>query len=554
MALAQAGYKTPTPIQAQAIPPIVNGSDLLGIAQTGTGKTAAFALPILEELHRKPVRPIPGRPRVLVLTPTRELASQIEASFRTYGRQMKVATAVIFGGVGQHPQVQALRRGMDVIIATPGRLLDLMEQRHCHLDKVDIFVLDEADRMLDMGFIRDIRKIVSALPQQRQTLLFSATMPTEIAELAHEQLKDPVRVEVTPQSTTVERIDQKLLFVDKSRKRDLLRHCLADNSIFQALVFTRTKRGADKVAEDLEKNGIHAAAIHGNKAQNHRERTLRAFRNGSLRVLVATDIAARGLDIPGVSHVFNYELPDEPESYVHRIGRTARAGRDGQALAFCSREELENLRDIEKTINMLIEVDSSHPFHENIQRLAPRGQGKSQSPLRDYKYPRQQSQKGQGGHSHQSRNRPSTGSSQARHRDDRQGGFRDEGRGGSRDGFRNESRHAAPGGERGFEERQQRRDLRNDQGERRGPREDRPSSAHSQSRPQEWKPRNDGSRHDGPRSHSNSPGQGQGGGRRRGPSTGSGQARHQGKGGPGAGNSNKGIGGIFKAIKRKFGG
>jgi ATP-dependent RNA helicase RhlE len=369
---------------------------------------------------------------------------------------------------------------------------------------------------------------------QRQTLLFSATMPSEIAELAHEQLKDPVRVEVTPQSTTVERIDQKLLFVDKSRKRDLLRHCLEDNSIFQALVFTRTKRGADKVAEDLEKHGVHAAAIHGNKAQNHRERTLRAFRAGTLRVLVATDIAARGLDIPGVSHVFNYELPDEPESYVHRIGRTARAGRDGQALAFCCREELENLRDIERTINLTLEVDDKHPFHEALQRWQPKGQGgKSQSPLRDYKGPRPG--KGSGGHSHQSRNQRGPGGAGGR------GGFRDE-------------RRPATGGERGFEERQQRRDLRSDLGERRGPREERPQGQ-SLGREQSHGPsgRGDRPRHEGQRpQHPGQGGQGQGSGRRRGGKGPGGRDRHS---GPGAGNANpSGLGGLFKAIKRKFGG
>jgi ATP-dependent RNA helicase RhlE len=509
-ALAEAGYKHPTPIQAQAIPPIVEGRDLLGIAQTGTGKTAAFALPILEELHRRPAKLVPGRTRVLVLTPTRELAAQIEASFKTYGKHTRVNTAVIFGGVGQDRQVRALRRGLDVLIATPGRLLDLMQQRHAHMDHVGIFVLDEADRMLDMGFIRDIRKIVATLPAQRQTLLFSATMPTEIAALVAEQLKDPVRVEVTPQATTVERIDQKLLFVDKARKRDLLRHCLTDLNIFQALVFTRTKRGADKVAEDLEKHGVQSAAIHGNKAQNHRERTLRAFRGGQLRVLVATDIAARGLDIPGVSHVFNYELPDEPESYVHRIGRTARAGRGGQALAFCCNEELENLRDIERTIGMTLEVDTEQPYHAPIQRLQPRGQGSS-GPAR--------------------RQRPSTGSGQG----PRQSGYPSKGRG----GHEHHSRHQRDAGSRdGRQASRGDAGLRPDYGERRSSRPEAPAGVGG--RVQERGP---GGRADRPRHEGRPPrGRGRGG-------------RNSGSG-PGAGNDNKGggsaVGGFFKAIKKSF--
>ncbi len=398
-ALKDAGYDQPTPIQAQAIRPVLEGHDLLGIAQTGTGKTAAFALPLLETLGRRGFGTTPGRVRVLVLTPTRELAAQVEASFRRYGRHTALRSAVIFGGVGQGAQVSALQRGLDVLIATPGRLLDLMEQRHVKLDRLEVFVLDEADRMLDMGFIRDVRKICSALPKERQTLLFSATMPDAIAELAKELLRDPVRVEVTPQATTVERIDQRLLFTDKSRKRDLLRHLLADPAIAQALVFTRTKRGADRVAEDLAAHGIPAGAIHGNKAQNHRERTLRSFRDGSTRVLVATDIAARGLDIPGVSHVFNYELPDEPESYVHRIGRTARAGRDGAALALCCSEELEQLRDIERTIGMTLEVHTDHPYAVALERLPVRGRGQAQA------QPAQASRRPQGGHQHQGRHR-----------------------------------------------------------------------------------------------------------------------------------------------------
>ncbi|HXC64132.1 MAG TPA: DEAD/DEAH box helicase, partial [bacterium] len=372
-AIQEAGYTQATPIQAKSIMPIAEGRDVLGIAQTGTGKTAAFAIPLLERMLKKPGKAGPGRMRILVLTPTRELAAQVEASFRKYGKHVRLSTAVIFGGVGQGQQVKALSRGLDLVVATPGRLLDLMQQRHAKFDQVETFVLDEADRMLDMGFIRDIRKIVAVLPPVRQTLLFSATLPDEIAHLAAEQLKDPIRVEVAPPSTTVERVTQTLCFVDKSKKRDLLRHFLADKSIAQALVFTRTKHGADRVTEDLLAHGIEAGAIHGNKAQNHRERTLRAYRNGTLRVLVATDIAARGLDIPGVSHVFNFDLPDEPESYVHRIGRTARAGREGVAVAFCSHDELEQLRDVERNIGMVLEVDDKQPLHIALQRMPERG-------------------------------------------------------------------------------------------------------------------------------------------------------------------------------------
>ena len=459
-ALADAGYSTPTPIQAQAIPPVLEGRDLLGIAQTGTGKTAAFALPLIELMARKPYRSTSGNARVLVLTPTRELAAQVEASFRTYGRHTPLRSAVIFGGVGQERQVRALRGGLDVLIATPGRLLDLMQQGHARLDKVEFFVLDEADRMLDMGFIRDIKKIVAVLPTVRQTLLFSATMPPEISELAHEQLRDPVRAEVTPQATTVERIEQKLIFVDKSRKRELLRQLLSDASIYQALVFTRTKRGADRVAEDLSAAGIESGAIHGNKAQNHRERTLRAFRSGALRVLVATDIAARGLDIPGVSHVFNYELPDEPESYVHRIGRTARAGREGIAIAFCCSEELEQLRDIERLIAIELPTDRENPLAAPLERLAQRGRSAGSAP-KTYGRP-------QGGHQHHARHRREEGSS---FREPAKEGLRAEAGehrfGGDRGGRRDRPRHEARRDERPPSRGQDRPVGRNDSAESR---------------------------------------------------------------------------------------
>ena len=356
-------YETPTPIQAQAIPHLLEGHDLLGIAQTGTGKTAAFALPILQRLAANKLRAAPKSTRVLVLTPTRELAVQICDSFRTYGRHLHLSYALVFGGVGQHPQVTALARGVDVLIATPGRLIDLMNQRHIQFNSVETFVLDEADRMLDMGFIRDVRKIAATLPATRQTLLFSATMPDAIAGLAASVLRNPRRVEVTPPATTVERIRQQLFFVQKADKKALILDVLKDKSIQRALVFTRTKRGADRLAEHLGKSGVRADAIHGNKSQNARQRALEAFRAGRVRVLVATDIAARGIDIDGITHVINFELPNEPESYVHRIGRTARAGAQGTAISFCDAEEKSFLRDIEKAIRQPVPVHVAHPFH-----------------------------------------------------------------------------------------------------------------------------------------------------------------------------------------------
>ncbi|MBT5094404.1 MAG: DEAD/DEAH box helicase, partial [Halobacteriovoraceae bacterium] len=325
-AVEKQGYKVPTPIQEQAIPHLLEGKDLLGIAQTGTGKTAAFALPILNRLSKTRVKTRPGRVRTLILTPTRELASQIEANFQTYGVGSRISSKVIFGGVGYRPQIQAMSRGVDVLVATPGRLLDLMNDGHVRYDQLEVFVLDEADRMLDMGFIRDIEKVIAKLPKVKQTLLFSATMPTGIAKLATGLLKDPVKVEVTPQATTVEKIDQKVHFVEKSNKILLLKSILKNRSLKSVLVFTRTKHGADRVVKQLAKESISAAAIHGNKSQGARERALGNFRSGMVRVLVATDIAARGIDVPHVSHVINFDLPFEPESYVHRIGRTARAG------------------------------------------------------------------------------------------------------------------------------------------------------------------------------------------------------------------------------------
>jgi ATP-dependent RNA helicase RhlE len=347
-ALKNEGYLQPTPIQAKAIPLLIEGKDLLGIAQTGTGKTAAFALPILHRLSAQRAQRSPRRPHALILAPTRELAGQINERFRAYGRGLSLKTAVVFGGVGQGQQVKALAQGVDVLIATPGRLLDLHAQRHVSFDEVSILVLDEADRMLDMGFIKDVRKIVAACRKERQTLLFSATMPPDIAKLAAEVLRNPIRIDVSPATVTVDRIDQKVYFVPTLAKRALLTELLADPAMDRVLVFTRTKRGADRVCKFLRQDGLIAEAIHGNKAQNARTRALEAFRSGKARILVATDIAARGIDVPSISHVINYELPNEPESYVHRIGRTARAGAGGTAFSFCDPTEHAHLRAIER--------------------------------------------------------------------------------------------------------------------------------------------------------------------------------------------------------------
>ncbi|MFA9412876.1 MAG: DEAD/DEAH box helicase, partial [Deltaproteobacteria bacterium] len=330
-ALGDKGYTQPTPIQSQAIPQLLQGKDLLGVAQTGTGKTAAFALPLLQRLEEQNSSPKPRRPRALVLAPTRELALQIHEELTSLGRYTKLRHAFIIGGVSQNPQIKGLALGLDVLVATPGRLLDLAGQRHVDLSEVSVLVLDEADRLLDMGFIRDVKRIVALTPKTRQSLLFSATMPKEVAALARELLKDPVRVDVSPKQVTVKEIDQRVVMVDNSDKQRMLEHLLRDDEVSRAIVFTRTKHGANKVARKLENAGIGAEAIHGNKSQNARQRALSNFKNGDAWVLVATDIAARGIDIDAVSHVFNYELPHEPESYVHRIGRTARAGATGAA-------------------------------------------------------------------------------------------------------------------------------------------------------------------------------------------------------------------------------
>ncbi len=371
-ALNARNHVIPTPIQVRGIPELLAGRDMLGIAQTGTGKTAAFALPILHQLSRGHGSKGPRSARALVLAPTRELAIQIGEEFRAYGRHLPLRHTVIFGGVSQKPQVNALARGVDIIVATPGRLLDLMGQRRLRLDAVAFFVLDEADRMLDMGFVRDIRKIVPALPRKRQTLLFSATMPGEIARLSGEILADPVRIEVTPQATPIERIEQNIHHVAAAGKGALLAGILDDPALSRVLVFTRTKHRANRVAERLGKSGVAAEAIHGNKTQGARQRALKRFRAGDARVLVATDIAARGIDVDGVTHVINYELPNEPESYVHRIGRTARAGAGGVAVSFCDPAERDYLRDIELLIQRRLTVIGEEPA-----KAAPKGQGKA---------------------------------------------------------------------------------------------------------------------------------------------------------------------------------
>ncbi|MFV1851862.1 MAG: DEAD/DEAH box helicase [Thalassospira sp.] len=355
-ALAQEGYDAPTPIQAQSIPSLLEGKDLLGIAQTGTGKTAAFALPILDRLSKTEGRTPKGACRVLVLAPTRELAAQIGDSFRAYGRFLNVRVAVVVGGVAHGPQIKAITPGVEVLVATPGRLLDHVDSGKLSLKHVDVVVLDEADHMLDLGFLPPIKRIIKMLPRDRQNLFFSATMPTQIGQLAGDMLSDPVKVSVTPVATTQERVEQSVYLIERTRKRQLLAELL-DNPVFKrTLVFTRTKRGADRVARHLEANKISAAAIHGNKSQNQRERALNAFKDGQIGVLVATDIAARGIDVDGVTHVVNFELPNVPESYVHRIGRTARGGASGTAIAFCDAEERGLLRDIEKTTRQSIPV------------------------------------------------------------------------------------------------------------------------------------------------------------------------------------------------------
>lgn len=359
-AVHNAGYVTPTPIQEQAIPVVMTGQDVFGIAQTGTGKTAAFSLPILHRLFNE--GPVKFGPRVLILAPTRELAIQINENIMTYAKGMRIRTVVLLGGVSIRPQIDNIRRGVDIVIATPGRLLDVIDHRALRLDKVHTLVLDEADRMLDMGFMPSIKQIIKLVPEQRQTLFFSATLPNEIRSLANTILTNPVNVSVTPEKPTTEKVDQRLYFVERDHKRALLAHLLKEDLEGSVLVFTRTKRGADRVARDLEKVGMRVAAIHGDKSQMARQRALQDFKNGRMRVLVATDIAARGIDISSLPYVVNYDVPESPETYVHRIGRTGRAGNVGVALTLATPEDRSQLRDIEKLIKMRIPAVRDHPF------------------------------------------------------------------------------------------------------------------------------------------------------------------------------------------------
>ncbi|WP_375766703.1 DEAD/DEAH box helicase [Archangium gephyra] len=447
------GYTTPTPIQQQAVPHVLEGKDVLGCAQTGTGKTAAFTLPILQRLSvGRPPPPARGRPiRALVLSPTRELAAQIGESIRAYGRFTGITSAVIFGGVGQNAQEQSLKQGVDILVATPGRLLDLMQQGFVSYKSLEVFVLDEADRMLDMGFIHDVKRVIAALPKKRQTLFFSATMPPEIQGLANSILTNPVRVEVAPVATTAETIDQRLYFVEKEQKRGLLVHLLqTDKAIQRVLVFTRTKHGANRVAKQLEAAGIGAEPIHGNKSQNARERALAAFKSGTCRVLVATDIAARGIDIDGITHVINFDLPNVPETYVHRIGRTGRAGAAGIALSFCDSEERAYLKDIERTIRRRVPVMEAQAYRSNMP--APAEGALDAAPARAQQSPR-----------------PAQG--QRRDGERRDGGRRDGNGGGRRrgggGGGGGGGRSANAGGSRGSES-------------ARPPRSDRPASQQAQ--------------------------------------------------------------------------
>ncbi len=364
-ALDAANYTHPTPIQARTIPLLLEGRDVLGIAQTGTGKTAAFALPVLQRLAQSGRRAQPKKPLALVLAPTRELAVQIARSFDTYGRGFRLRLGMVIGGLGFGRQIETLQRGVDILVATPGRLLDLMERGNVRLDQVSFLVLDEADRMFDMGFLRDVRRIAASVARERQTLLFSATMPPDVARLAAEVLRNPERVEIAPQGRTVDRIDQRLYFVNAASKRALLSHLLADPGLERVIVFTRTKHGANRVAEALDRSGVPAEAIHGNKSQNARQRALESFSRGRARVLVATDLAARGIDVAGVTHVINYELPADAESYVHRIGRTARAGASGVALSFCDNSERGQLKSIERLTNQRLTVVPT-PANEDL--------------------------------------------------------------------------------------------------------------------------------------------------------------------------------------------
>ena len=362
-AVSEAGYHTPSPIQEQSIPSLLSGRDMLGCAQTGTGKTAAFSLPILQHLQKNHRTPKAGKPRVLILAPTRELAAQIGESIAKYGKHTQITHTVIFGGVGQNPQIKAMRRGVDILVATPGRLLDLMNAGHIHLSEIEIFVLDEADRMLDMGFIHDIKKVIARLPKKRQSLFYSATMEPKVVELARSLVHNPEHVTIEPEKPAEERIGQKVLFVDKKNKDELIISVMSRKNLERVIIFTQMKHVANKVARKLESAGITSAAIHGNKSQSARTQALADFKSGRVRALIATDIAARGIDVEGISHVINYDMPVEPETYVHRIGRTARAGADGDSISFCSAPERDYLRAIEKLIRVQIPVDTGHTLH-----------------------------------------------------------------------------------------------------------------------------------------------------------------------------------------------
>lgn len=381
--LSGKGYSSPTPIQEQCIRPFLDGSDILGTAQTGTGKTAAFSLPILHLMSIGHKRADKGQPRALILAPTRELAAQIGECIETYGRNTPVSHTVIFGGVNQHRQVMSLQKGVDIVVATPGRLLDLMGQGYIRLDRINHFVLDEMDRMLDMGFIRDIRKIVDKLPRKRQTGFFSATMSPEIEKLAETLVRDPVRVDISPEQPAVDRIDQRMFHLGKSDRNNLLISLLEDPSLQKVVVFTLRKHAANRLAKQLDASGISATAIHGNKSQNARVRALKGFKDGEFRVLVATDVAARGLDVDGITHVVNFDLPNEPETYIHRIGRTARAGADGIAFSFCTSEEMGELKAIERCLGKAIPVESDHRFHREpshqsrTEKAPPRSRNRS---------------------------------------------------------------------------------------------------------------------------------------------------------------------------------
>lgn len=382
-ALTEEGYTQPTPVQSKSIPIVLKGNDLLGCAQTGTGKTAAFAIPILQLLSAEKPRGYDKRIRSLIVTPTRELAIQIDESFQNYGRHMGLSSSVVYGGVRQNTQVKKLNRGVDILIATPGRLLDLMQQGYISLKDIQIFVLDEADRMLDMGFINDIKKLLAALPRKRQTLFFSATMPSAIMKLSKDILHNPYRVQVTPESSTVDAIRQGLYFVDKGNKKNLLVDVLHDKQIKSALIFTRTKHGADKVVKQLRSSHIEAGAIHGNKSQGARQKALGNFKDQVIRVLVATDIAARGIDVDDLQYVINYEMPNIPETYVHRIGRTGRAGANGTALSFCDAQEKAYLREIEKLIGKKIPVVDEHDFPLTDHNPAPPEKQQQRRPRKD---------------------------------------------------------------------------------------------------------------------------------------------------------------------------